>query len=122
MLTMAHRTLFKIPVNRIGKWFFWIVVGCVIALFIIGFGYVVHDVLDVLSGNKPIFDILNTGERNAHIEIMFDHTQDWLSRRAKAFGISYYAINLIVYVLAMPLLCIGSYLVLHFRKPAPARA
>ena len=108
MLLFVVLSIF-LPIQKIGIWFFRIIV-CFVGIFlIIGLGYAIRDVVNVLSNNSDIYSIINTTENDPYIMLKFDHTVDWLSKYAQRYNISYYAINLIVYVIIMPLVCIFSY-------------
>lgn len=113
MITLAILALCKVPVSRLGIWFFRIIVGIVVLLLLAGGLY--------FLGEGLLFLQMNVGEplrslsfpTPYHLEIIFDSTVLWLERLSDKLDISYQAINIIIYVLLMPVLCIASYLILR---------
>lgn len=118
MLILAILSLCRVPVNKPGKWFFWIVVVTVISALILGGMYFLAQGITFLYGihQQPFMEMGYYNEIDVQAERLFYKTMYWLKDLAAKVGTSYEAINLIIYVLFMPILCIASYVVLMVTK------
>lgn len=110
MLLLAILSKCKLPVRTPGIWFFWIVVGVVgLSLFLGGIfffaeGYGIHHEVSFGRGYYNHID--------QEAASLFYKTVSWLKDMAAKLGTTYEAINLILYVLFMPVTCIVSYVVM----------
>lgn len=115
MITLAVMSLCGLPVNMGGIWFFRIVVILVVILLLAGGFYIVGQGIATEYGlyNEPYLQM--PYETSAHTANLFNQSVAWLNKTATNFGTTYQIINLVVYVLAMPALCIASYVVLRIK-------
>lgn len=115
MIVLAILSLCGLPTNVGGIWFFRIVVALVVALLLAGGFYFVGQGIATEYGlyHRPYLHM--PYETSAHAATLFDQTVDWFKITAEKFGTTYQIINLVVYVLAMPALCIASYVVLRLK-------
>lgn len=115
MIVLAILSFCGLPTNMGGIWFFRIVVALVVVLLLAGGFYFFGQGIATDYGlyHKPYLHM--PYETSAHVAVLFDQTVDWLKITAEKFGTTYQIINLIVYVLAMPALCIASYVVLKIK-------
>lgn len=113
MVILAILALCKVPVHGVGIWMFRVVVATVIILLMAGGVYFVFQVIATEYGlySEPYLHMPYT--TSAHTVNLFDRTVDWLKMTAVKLGTSYEAINIIVYVLVMPVLSLGSYCILR---------
>lgn len=112
MVLMAILALCKVPVHGLGIWTFRIVVAAVILLLLAGGVYFVFQVIATEYGlyKEPYLHM--PYPTSAHMANLFDGAVDWLKETAGKQGTTYEAINIIVYVLVMPVLSLASYVVL----------
>ena len=115
MIALAVMSLCGLPVNMGGIWFFRIVVALVVILLLAGGVYFVGQGIATEYGlyNEPYPHM--PYETSAHIANLFNQAVAWLNKTAATFGTTYQIINLVVYVLAMPVLCIASYVILRIK-------
>lgn len=115
MIALAVMSLCGLPVNVGGIWFFRIVVALVVILLLAGGFYFVGQGIATDYGlyNEPYLHM--PYETSTHVAKLFDQAVAWLNKTAAALGTTYQIINLVVYVLAMPALCIASYVVLKIK-------
>ncbi len=118
MITLAVMSLCGLPVNMGGIWFFRIAVALVVILLLAGGFYFVGQGIATDYGlyNEPYLHM--PYETSTHVAKLFDQAVAWLNKTAAAFGTTYQIINLVVYVLAMPALCIASYVILRIKHSA----
>jgi len=116
MLLFAILSLCKVPIRKIGIIFFWLVVGSIIVLFIIGTMYIIKDCYVYQNNLELLRQHLFIKETNPFIINKFNDTMVWLENIGYQRNVSYELVNLIVYVVAMPLLCIVSYFILRYGK------
>ena len=113
MVILAILAICKVPVHGLGIWTFRVVVAIVILLLLAGGVYFVFQVIATEYGlyNEPYLHM--PYPTSAHMANLFDRTVDWLHVTARKLGTTYEAINIIVYVLVMPVLSFGSYGILR---------
>lgn len=118
MIALAVMSLCGLPVNVGGIWFFRIVVALVVILLLAGGFYFVGQGIATDYGlyNEPYLHM--PYETSTHVAKLFDQAVAWLNETATNFGTTYQIINLVVYVLAMPALCIASYVILRIKHSA----
>lgn len=118
MIALAVMSLCGLPVNVGEIWFFRIVVALVVILLLAGGFYFVGQGIATDYGlyNEPYLHM--PYETPAHVAKLFDQAVAWLNKTAAAFGTTHQIINLVVYVLAMPALCIASYVILRIKHSA----
>ena len=109
MVILAILALCKVPVHGLGIWTFRSVVAVVILFLMAGGVYFVFQVITPEYGlyNEPSLHM--PYPTSAHMANLFDRTVDWLKVTAGKLGTTYEAINIIVYVLVMPVLSLASY-------------
>lgn len=109
MVVLAILALCKVPVHGMGIWTFRVVVAAVVTLLMAGGVYFVFQVIATEYGlyNEPYLHM--PYPTSAHMANLFDRTVDWLKVNARKLGTTYEAINIIVYVLVMPVLSLASY-------------
>lgn len=113
MIVLAILALCKAPVSKLGIWFFRILVGIVVPLFLAGGLYFLGEGLLFIQMRvgEPLRSL--SFETPRHLESLFDGTVSWLEGLGDELHMSYEAINIIIYVLLMPVLCIASYVILR---------
>lgn len=116
MLLFAILSLCKVPIRKIGIIFFWLVVGSIIVLFIIGTVYIIKDCYTYQNDLELLRQHLLIKETDPFIINKFNDTMFWLKDIGYQHNVSYELVNLIIYVVAMPLLCIVSYFTLRYAK------
>lgn len=118
MVILAILALCKVPVHGLGIWTFRSVVAVVILFLMAGGVYYVFQVITTEYGlnNEPSLHM--PYPTSAHMANLFDRTVDWLKVTAGKLGTTYEAINIIVYVLVMPVLSMASYGIMRFRYTA----
>lgn len=109
MVVLAILALCKVPVYGLGIWTFRVVVAVVFLFLMAGGVYFVFQVIATEYGlyNEPYLHM--PYPTSAHMANLFDRTVDWLKVTAGKLGTTYEAINIIVYVLVMPVLSLASY-------------
>ena len=113
MFILAIMSLYTIPVKKVGIWFFRIVVVSVILLLLLGGFYFVFQGITYYNGYTSEPFINSYVPHSAYVDKLFDGTVDWLEDLGNKTGLSYYVINIIVYIMFMPAFSIGSYIVLR---------
>lgn len=116
MITLAILSLCGLQVNVGGIRFFRIVVVLVVILLVAGGFYVVGQCVATEYGQYGEPYLHMSYGTSAHTAQLFDNAVDWLNKTAATFGTTYQIINLVVYVLVMPVLCIASYVVLRIKN------
>lgn len=118
MVILAILALCKEPVHRLGIWTFRVIAAVVILLLMAGGVYFVFQVIATEYGfyNEPYLHM--PYPTSAHMAHLFDSTVDWLKVTAGNLGTTYEAINIIIYVLVMPVLSMASYGIMRFRYTA----
>lgn len=117
MVLLAILAICKVPVKKLGTWFFWIVVGCVIALMITGTVCIIKDCY-VFRDSPELLraHLLSISETSLPIIAQFQDTLWWLRDTALECSISYELLNILLYVVGMPILCIISYIIIRCQK------
>lgn len=115
MIALAIMSLCGLRAEVGGIRFFRIVVALVVVLLLAGGFYFVGQGIATEYGlyQEPYLHM--PYETSAHAAKLFDQTVDWLKITAEKFGTTYQIINLVIYVLTMPVLCIASYVVLRIK-------
>lgn len=113
MVILAILALCNVPVQRLGIWTFRVVVAVVILFLLAGGVYFVFQVIATEYGlyNEPYLHM--PYPTSSHVANLFDKTVDWLKVSAGKLGTTYEAINIIVYVLVMPVLSLASYVIMR---------
>ena len=112
MVILAVLGLFKLPVNKAGLWLFRITVAGVGIVLLAGGLFALSMVMGWTAGADPP---ITEPDTPLWIENLFDGTVEWLNRTADLLRTSYEVVNLVLYILLMPALCIGSYVILKTR-------
>ena len=112
MLLFAILSLCKVPIRKVGIIFFWLVVGSIIVLFIIGTICIIRD-CSIYQDLESLRQHLFIRETNPFIINKFNDTMVWLENIGYQHNVSYELVNLIVYVITMPVVCIASYIVIR---------
>ena len=111
MIILAILSLCKVPVHGLGIWAFRVVVAVVILLLMAGGVYFVFQVMASEYGlySEPYLHMQYP--TTSHMADLFDGTVDWLKVTAGKRGITYEAINIVLYVLVMPIFSLASYVI-----------
>ena len=115
MIILAVMSVCKLPLNTFGIWLFRIVVASVILLLLIGGFYFVFQGMMYYTGysDQPFIDFYVP--HSTHVDKLFNGTVDWLENLGDKTGLGYRAVNILVYIVLMPALCIASYIILRVR-------
>lgn len=113
MVILAILALCKVPVHGLGIWTFRSVVAVVILFLMAGGVFFVFQVIATEYGlyNEPYLHM--PYPTSAHMASLFDRIVDWLKVTAGKLRTTYEAINIIVYVLVMPVLSLASYVIMR---------
>lgn len=114
MVLLAILALCKVPVKKLSTWFFWIVVGCVIAIMIAGIVCVIMD-SSVFRGSPESLKSHLTSIKETSLPMLskFHDAVSWLKDIAHKYGTTYELVNVLLYVVGMPIICMVSYIVIR---------
>lgn len=115
MLILALLSLCRVQVKKTGTLLFWSVVGCTVVLLAVGTVLVVREGFDYNSIEQQIC-MVSIKETNPVIIGQYKSAIQWLQATAVNLKTSYHVINVVLYVIAMPLLSLLSYITIHVRK------
>ena len=116
LLTLAILALCGVPVQRVSRIFFWTVIAVLGILTLVALGRLFDYFLHIPLDSMGSYRIMETGETNPFILGLFSRTKAWLEGAAARFHTSYFAVNIAVYVILMPVVSLVSYLI-STRKP-----
>lgn len=116
MVLLAVLTLCGLPLKKIGTWFFWVVVSSVIVVLLIGTVRVFMVSPDYKGNIELIVASLSIKESDAGIIKLYDDAIQWLIDTGKSFHLTYKQINLLLYIIVMPALCIASYIIVRLKR------
>ena len=116
MITLAFLSLCGLSTNMVGIWIFRIVVGLVILILIASVIYLLNkgETFSLSMNTVPHIEIKTM--TSPYCEGLFHNTVQWLTGLAHRFGTTYEMVNIVLYVLLMPVLCIASYVLLRARN------
>lgn len=117
MVILTILALCRVPIKKFGAWFFWIVVGCAIAVMIVGIVCVIKDCY-VFNDNPESLKahLKSIKETSLPMLSKFQDAVSWLKDIAHKYGTTYELVNIVLYVVAMPFICIASYIIILKQK------
>lgn len=116
MVLLAILALCRVPVRIIGTVIFWSVVGIAIILFAVGTVLVIREGFDYSSSIEQQIRMLSVKEANPTIIDHYNSTILWLRTTAVNLHTTYHVINIVLYVIALPILSLFSYIIIRVRK------
>lgn len=116
MVLLAILALCRVPVRIIGTVIFWSVVGIAAILFAVGTVLVIREGFDYSSSIEQQIRMLSVKEANPTIIDHYNSTILWLRTTAVNLHTTYPVINIVLYVIALPILSLFSYIIIRVRK------
>lgn len=116
MVLLAILALCRVPVRIIGTVIFWSVVGIAAILFAVGTVLVIREGFDYSSSIEQQIRMLSVKEANPTIIDHYNSTILWLRATAVNLHTTYHVINIVLYVIALPILSLFSYIIIRVRK------
>ena len=116
MVLLAILALCRVPVRIIGTVIFWSVVGIAAILLAVGTLLVIREGFDYSSSIEQQIRMLSVKETNPIIIDQYNSTILWLRTTAVNLHTTYRLINIVLYVIALPILSLFSYIIIHVRK------
>jgi len=116
MLILALLSLCRVRVKKAGSILFWCVVGCSVILLAVGTVLVIKGGFDYNASIEQQIRILSVKETNPIIVDQYNSAILWLRTTADKLHTTYHVINIVLYVIALPLLSIFSYIIIRVRK------
>ena len=116
MVFLAILALCRVPVRIIGTVIFWSVVGIAAILFAVGTVLVIREGFDYSSSIEQQIRMLSVKEANPTIIDHYNSTILWLRTTAVNLHTTYHVINIVLYVIALPILSLFSYIIIRVRK------
>lgn len=116
MVLLAILALCRVPVRIIGTVIFWSVVGIAAILFAVGTVLVIREGFDYSSSIEQQIRMLSVKEANPTIIDHYNSTILWLRTTAVNLHTTYHVINIVLYVIALPILSLFSYIIIRARK------
>lgn len=116
MVLLAILALCRVPVRIIGTVIFWSVVGIAAILFAVGTVLVIREGFDYSSSIGQQIRMLSVKEANPTIIDHYNSTILWLRTTAVNLHTTYHVINIVLYVIALPILSLFSYIIIRVRK------
>lgn len=116
MVLLAILALCRVPVRIIGTVIFWSVVGIAAILFAVGTVLVIREGFDYSSSIEQQIRMLSVKEANPTIIDHYNSTILWLRTTAVNLHTTYHVINIVLYVIALPILSLFSYIIIRVRK------
>lgn len=116
MLILALLALCRVPVRKVSSILFWSVVGCAVILFAVGTVLVIREGFDYSSSVEQQIRLVSVKEANPIIIGQYNGSIQWLQTTADNLNTTYHVINIVLYVIALPLLSILSYIIIRVRK------
>lgn len=112
MLILALLALCRVPVRKVGSILFWSVVGCTIVLLAVGTVLVIKESFDYSSSIEQQIRMVSIKETNPIIVGQYNNAIKWLQMTAAQLNTTYHVINIVLYVIALPLLSLLSYILI----------
>ena len=116
MVLLAILALCRVPVRIIGTVIFWSVVGIAAILFAVGTVLVIREGFDYSSSIEQQIRMLSVKEANPTIIDQYNSTILWLRTTSVNLHTTYHVINIVLYVIALPILSLFSYIIIRVRK------
>lgn len=116
MVLLAILTLCRVPVRIIGTVIFWSLVGPAAILFAVGTVLVLREGFDYSFSIEQQIRILSVKETNPIIIDQYNSAILWLRATADKLHTTYHVINIVLYIIALPLLSLLSYIIIRVRK------
>ena len=116
LLILAILALCRVPVKKVGSVLFWFVAGCAVILFAVGAVLVMREGFDYSSSIEQQIRLISIKEANPIIIGQYNSAILWLRTTADKLHTTYHVINIVLYVITLPLLSIISYIIIRVRK------
>lgn len=116
MLILALLALCRVQVKKLGSILFWSVVGCTVILLAVGTVMVMKDGFDYSTPIDQQIRMVSVKETNTIIVGQYNGAIQWLQTTAGNLNTTYLMINIVLYVIALPLLSLLSYIVIRVSK------
>lgn len=116
MVLLVILALCRLPVRIIGTVIFWSVAGIAAILFAVGTVLVIREGFDYSSSIEQQIRMLSVKEANPTIIDQYNSTILWLRTTAVNLHTTYHVINIVLYVIALPILSLFSYIIIRVRK------
>ena len=116
MLILALLALCRVPVRKMSSILFCFVAGCAVILFAMGAVLVMREGFDYSSSIEQQIRLVSIKEANPIIIGQYNSAIQWLQTTAGNLNTTYHVINIVLYVIALPLLSILSYIIIRVRK------
>jgi len=116
MVLLALLALCRVPVRIISTVIFWSVVGAAAILFAVGTVLVIREGFDYSSSIEQQIRMLSVKETNPIIIDQYNSAILWLRTTADKLHTTYHVINIVLYIIALPLLSLSSYIIIRVRK------
>ncbi|MBO4263846.1 MAG: hypothetical protein J5871_04115 [Bacteroidales bacterium] len=116
MLILALLALCRVPVRKVSSILFWSVVGCAVILFTVGTVLVIREGFNYSSSVEQQIRLVSVKEANPIIIGQYNGAIQWLQTTADNLNTTYHVINIAIYVIALPLLSLLSYIIIRVRK------
>ena len=116
MVLLAILALCRVPVRIIGTVIFWSVVGTAAILFAVGTVLVIREGFDYSTSIEQQIRMLSVKETNPSIIDQYNSAILWLRTTADKLHTTYHVINIVLYIIALPLLSLLSYIIIRVRK------
>lgn len=116
MVILAILALCRVPVRIRGTVIFWSVVGIAAILFAVGTVLVIREGFDYSSSVEQQIRLVSVKEANPTIIDHYNSTILWLRTTAVNLHTTYHVINIVLYVIALPILSLFSYIIIRVRK------
>ena len=116
MVLLAILALCRVPVRIVGNVIFWSVVGTVAILLAVGTVLVIREGFDYSSSIEQQIRMLSVKETNPIIIDQYNSAILWLRTTADKLHTTYHVINIVLYIIALPLLSLLSYIIIRVRK------
>lgn len=116
MLILALLSLCRVQVKKAGSVLFWCAVGCSFILLAVGAVLVIKDGFDYNTSIEQQIRMVSIKETNPIIVSQYNGAIHWLQITADNLNTTYHVINIVLYVIALPLLSLLSYIIICARK------
>ena len=116
MMVSAFLAICNIPINRISIWIFRIIVVSLAIIFCISIPQAIEDFHTYESPLCFLKSWKAIEEPNLVIIDKFNSAVLWLKQVASKYNTTYEIINILLYIVIMPFLCIVSYFTLRYAK------
>ena len=116
MVILAILALCRVPVRKIATVLFWSVVGIAAILIAIGTVLVIREGFDYSFSIEQQIRMLSVKETNPIIVNQYNSAILWLQTTADKLHTTYNVINIVLYIIALPLFSLLSFIIIRVRK------